>query len=389
MRVVILGGGISGTFLGYFLKHEGVDVTIVHNGRKPPLVDLVFSNMLPSASDVRVTKLSRDIYRNLGEELHDEFLKPYVALHIYPNYDALKLIEPVLSDINDAGVKTRILDSKEAHEITGLKYNESEYVIYGEYEYLVAIRRIINILHSELRVIRDNASLKIINNKAVVLTRYGRLDGDFVVLAAGGWNSKIAREAGLTLPLVTYGTRALAILGKTKLNYYSISDYTYDYYTRPMGNFLDPIAFIAGDGNVKVDEVKKVRELTNKSYRNWLIGAMRKRDNANMYVFAVGYSLVEMAYDYEPVIGKVRGVDNLYLIGGFDGYGAKLGPGLAFELSRIILGQKPTLDVSCYDLNRFDKYTGPHDVDPLWEPVMLYLPAPNGASPCFYKYREG
>jgi len=175
------------------------------------------------------------------------------------------------------------------------------------------------------------------------------------------------------------------ILGKTKLNKYSISDYTYDYYTRPIGNALDGIAFIAGDGNVKTNNLRKVKELTNRSYRNWLIGSMKKRDDRNMVSLIAGYSLVEMAYDYEPVIGKVGKVENLYLIGGLDGYGAKLGPGLAFELSRIIMGLKPTINISCYDIARFNEYNGPRDVNPLWEPVMLYLPAPNGGSPCFYK----
>ena len=374
--------------MGYFLSLEGYNVTIIHNGRKPPLVDLVFSNMLPSASDVRVTKETMRIYRSLEEELKTTLLKNYVALHIYPNHDSLKLIEPVIPDIEDAGVRVKVLDSKEAHEVTGLMYDEQEYVIYGEYEYLVAIRRIVNILHKKLNVAYGNASLRINNGNAYAIVGSEELTGDAVVLAAGGWNSKIAKEAGIELPLITYGTRALAIIGRTRLNKYSISDYKYDYYTRPMGNLLDPIAFIAGDGNVKTSDLEEVRRLTNKSYSDWLIGAMKKRDPSMMISAIAGHSLVEMAYDYEPVIGKVPGTNNLYLIGGFDGYGAKLGPGLAFELARIIMGLNPTIDISCYDINRFNNYEGPHDVDPLWEPVMLYLPAPNGASSCFYKYAK-
>ncbi|MGC9180588.1 MAG: NAD(P)/FAD-dependent oxidoreductase [Vulcanisaeta sp.] len=380
-----MGGGITGTFLGYFLKIEGYDVTIIHNRGKLPLVDLVFSNMLPSASDVRVTKETMRIYRSLEEELKTTLLKNYVALHIYPNHDSLKLIEPVIPDIEDAGVKVKVFDSKEAHEVTGLIYDEQEHVIYGEYEYLVSIRKIVGALHRKLNIIYGNASLRINNGNAYAIVGNEELTGDAVVLAAGGWNSKIAREAGIEVPLVTYGTRALAIIGSTRLNKYSISDYKYDYYTRPMGNLLDPIAFIAGDGNVKTSDLRQVRRLTNKSYSNWLIGLMKKRDPSMMISAIAGYSLVEMAYDYEPVIGKVPGVNNLYLIGGFDGYGAKLGPGLAFELARIIMGLNPSIDVSCYDINRFDGYEGQHDIDPHWEPVMLYLPAPNGASPCFYK----
>jgi hypothetical protein len=371
--------------LGYFLSNEGFDVTIIHNGKKPPLVDLVFSNMLPSTSDINVTKETMRIYRNLEEEYGARFLKNYVALHIYPNLDSLKMVEPVIGDIEGAGVKVKVLDSKEAHEITGLRYGEQEYVIMGEYEYLVSIRRIIDILHRRLRIIHDNARLIIKDNKAIALTKNGELNADSIVLAAGGWNVEIARDAGLDLPLVNYGTRALLILGRTKLNKYSISDYTYDYYTRPMGNALDGIAFIAGDGNVKTNNLRRVKELTDGSYRNWLIGSMKKRDDRNMVSLIAGYGLVEMAYDYEPVIGKVGKVENLYLIGGLDGYGAKLGPGLAFELSRIIMGLKPTINISCYDIARFNEYDGPHDVNPLWEPVMLYLPAPNGGSPCFYK----
>jgi len=58
--------------LGYFLENEGFDVTIIHNGKKPPLVDLVFSNMLPSTSDINVTKETMRIYRNLEEEYKEK-----------------------------------------------------------------------------------------------------------------------------------------------------------------------------------------------------------------------------------------------------------------------------------------------------------------------------
>jgi hypothetical protein len=127
--------------LGYFLENEGFDVTIIHNGKKPPLVDLVFSNMLPSTSDINVTKETMRIYRNLEEEYKERFLKNYVALHIYPNLDSLKMVEPVIGDIEEAGVRVKVLDSREAREVTGLSYGEQEYVIMGEYEYLVSIRR--------------------------------------------------------------------------------------------------------------------------------------------------------------------------------------------------------------------------------------------------------
>lgn len=383
-KIIIIGGGISGTFLGYFLANEGFNVTIVHNGRKPPLVDLVFSNMLPSISDINVTKETLRIYRKLEEEYKTKLLKSYVALHIFPSMDSLRKVEHAIKPIEDAGVKVRVLDAKEAHEVTGLNYDDPEYVIMGEYEYLVSIRKILSLLHKRLHVIYDNAALKVKDGKAIVLTKNGELTGDYVVLAAGGWNTELASKAGIKLPLVNYGTRALLIMGRTKLNKYSLSDYVYDYYTRPMGNLFDDIAFIAGDGNVKTSDLRMVKKLTNKSYRDWLLNAIRRRDNSRMTSLIAGYSLVEMSYDYEPVIGKVNNVDNLYVIGGFDGYGAKLGPGLAFELSRIIMGLRPTIDISCFDIARFDSYGGAHDINPLWEPVMLYLPAPNNASPCFY-----
>jgi len=98
--------------LGYFLENEGYDVTIIHNGKKPPLVDLVFSNMLPSTSDINVTKETMRIYRNLEEEYKERFLKNYVALHIYPNLDSLKMVEPVIGDIEEAGVRVKVLDSR-------------------------------------------------------------------------------------------------------------------------------------------------------------------------------------------------------------------------------------------------------------------------------------
>jgi D-amino-acid dehydrogenase len=60
-----------------------------------------------------------------------------------------------------------------------------------------------------------------------------------------------------------------------------------------------------------------------------------------------------MTCDDLPVLGRTRRYPNLYLATGHNMLGLTMAPGTGEVLADLITGQPPSLDVSCFDPDRF------------------------------------
>jgi glycine/D-amino acid oxidase-like deaminating enzyme len=54
-----------------------------------------------------------------------------------------------------------------------------------------------------------------------------------------------------------------------------------------------------------------------------------------------------------PLVGRMPGVDNLFVATGFEGDGICLGPLTGKIISRLVIGQSPEIDISSFDPGRF------------------------------------
>jgi glycine/D-amino acid oxidase-like deaminating enzyme len=57
--------------------------------------------------------------------------------------------------------------------------------------------------------------------------------------------------------------------------------------------------------------------------------------------------------DGMPLVGRMPGVDNLFVATGFEGDGICLGPLTGKIISRLVIGQSPEIDISSFDPGRF------------------------------------
>ncbi len=63
--------------------------------------------------------------------------------------------------------------------------------------------------------------------------------------------------------------------------------------------------------------------------------------------------LYNMTPDKQPIYDKAENVEGFYLAAGYSGHGFMFGPVTGIVMSEMILSEKPTIDVSMLNLNRF------------------------------------
>lgn len=307
MRAVVIGGGIAGVFTAYFLKKAGVDVMGFGGPIEYPLTSLVLTLSMPNPNDVEMAKESLELYKSLGA------VKPIPSVDILP-------ATADLSSLRKAGVRYEV-----AHSFKGLRLERGEIAVITT-DYLIPVRRIVRRLRKELGFSDEKAQLAVDGRIAYAVVGGRKIKADVVVLAAGAENSALASRAGIKLPLKPYSCYAVLLLAPARLRGLSVGDYVLSWYGRP-----GPWPFyIAGDGcgeaysNPPPGYARKIAELVSRRW-GWAIP---------LYATA---GVCEGSPTGGPLFGKVERLDNLYVIGGLNGYGSMVGPAAARRLADAII----------------------------------------------------
>ncbi|WP_054849352.1 NAD(P)/FAD-dependent oxidoreductase [Vulcanisaeta sp. JCM 14467] len=188
--------------------------------------------------------------------------------------------------------------------------------------------------------IRGEAAIRLGNHEVRVLVSGNELRGDYVILASGAWNSIITRGTGLRVPLLPYKCQAAAFMGRGISNVI-VYDYVLDIYMRPLGSVIDNALsrlglsiIVAGDGNSRITEPGREAGV-DREFISEIRGKVRSRVGE---VLLVGsrFGYCEVTPDMRPLVGTL-GLDSLLLIGGFNGYGAEVGPALASAVVDYVL----------------------------------------------------
>ncbi|MEM1598275.1 MAG: FAD-binding oxidoreductase [Pyrobaculum sp.] len=305
MKAVVLGGGIAGVFTAYFLRERGFEVVGVGGEVAYPLASLVLTLSMPYKEDVELAKRSLEIYRQFVE------LKEVTSVDILPRW----------ADLSRLAVPHQLAD-----KVEGLRLGPDEVAVITK-DYLVPVRKVVKRLRKELGFLDSYGLLRVEDGRAYVVADGRRVDGDFVVLAAGHRNRALAEAAGLAVPLQPYECYAAVFVTGRKTWRYSIGDYVLGWYGRP----LAPPLYIAGDGCGRYGQGPPP------GYLSRMTSLLSRRVGAVIPLYLkTGYCEVGPAGG--PVYGRHPHVENLYVVGGLNGYGSMVGPALAERLAYLIAG---------------------------------------------------
>lgn len=189
-----------------------------------------------------------------------------------------------------------------------------------------------------------------------VQTTTGVIAARYVVNAAGAWASRVARFAGVEIP-VTPLRRQVAVTQPFNL----LPE------TMPMTIFVDDGFHLrVRDGRVLLlwPDEPKTDDAFDTSVEDEWVGEVVSKAHARVPCLksaqidrdACWAGLYEMSPDKHALLGVAPGVENFYLANGSSGHGVMHSPALGQLLSEIILdGEATTLDVRPLRLSRFDE----------------------------------
>jgi len=388
--VVVIGGGIIGSSVAYYLAKKGVGVTVIERSEglcfgasganqggcpfqlfSPPLLELVYESL--------------KLYKNLSEEIgYDLEYHNGGSLICSVDEKQYSAMERHYQTFREQGFNVRLVEGEEIQKLEpGLGKNvvvgvEEPYsgivnpfkVIYG---FAHAARKLGTefILPAEVKNIETNKG-KITS----VGTDRGKIVTNFVVNAAGAWSPDIGKMLGLTIPVGPQRGQIIvteAVPLNKRWRYILDADYlTTAFNAEEAAKSRDPRIKLGVAGSyIQADS------------GNWTVGSSRDFAGYNNKVTAPTLSYMaeriikfmpEFAdikfirafagfrpfcyADGFPILSKVDTLPGFIIAAGHAGEGVTLAPITGKLISELIIEKKTSIPIDAFAFSRFKMNSG-------------------------------
>jgi glycine/D-amino acid oxidase-like deaminating enzyme len=366
--VVVVGGGVNGVSIACALAARGVKVVLVEkgalaggaSGRSSALVRMHYTNEW----DARLAWASFPVFRHWPELMggppvftHTGFVNvvgPRYAEHLRRNVEMLQRI----------GVKTSAITPAELHELqpfasvddVGAAAYEPESGYANPAETVEGFRR--RAVELGARILQWTAVTRIDRRESRVLgveTSAGRIDAGSVVVAAGAWSRRLCGEIGLALPARPKAIDTVAVTRPPELAnpHMVFIDNVLGNYFRPEAGGLTLVGVPCQEWDIDPDTLgtglPPQAAGLGAALITQRIPAMERATLARGYRAFDGYSA-----DRHAILGRVDGIDGLYLATAFSGSGFKIAPAVGTCMAELITeGRAKTVDLDAFSLRRF------------------------------------
>ena len=367
---VVVGGGVMGTSILYNLVSRGV--------KKPVLLerDTLGSGSTGRSSGIIRMHYSTEVSTRLAWESYGIFMNfPDVIgggdisfvktgfLVIAPE-DAVDGLEHNTAIQQSVGVPTSIISRQEAQEVApGFELEEDESFGWepesGHADpSSTAMAYASRARELGARVVLESPALDVEirgGEVAAVVTEKERYETPIAVLATGPWSARFLPKLGIDLPLEA--TRHEVFFIRRPMDalpwHPGGADLANLTYFRPEGADLT----LVGNGNLEneVDPDDYNPKPTMDYVEDIWMRLARRIPAVADGEFFTGYAgLYTSTPDMHPVVGKVDGVEGLYVCTGFSGHGFKLSPTVGICMAELVLdGAARTVDLTPLRLSRF------------------------------------
>ena len=259
---------------------------------------------------------------------------------------------------NSLGIPSRMVTLQEAREIVpylntdvlkGAAFCEKDGFL-NPFKTTDAFYRAAKRLGVEFYTFTEATDIKVENNKVVgVETNNGFISTNIVVNAANGHSKKISDMVGLDIPVYSERHQILVTEPVEQMQGPMVMSFGMNFYIQqsPEGSFI----MGRGDEN----EPRDLRVTSSWHFAEEMAKTIEKVLPPIMQLRMVRQwaGLYNMTPDKQPIYDKAENVEGFYLAVGYSGHGFMFGPITGVVMSEMILGEKPTIDVSMLNLNRF------------------------------------
>jgi len=193
-----------------------------------------------------------------------------------------------------------------------------------------------------------------------VETSGGRIDAGAVVVAAGAWAPRLCREIGIELPARPKGLDTVQVERPPVLAepHVIFIDNVLGTYFRPESRIRTIVGVPCQDWDVDPDAPMVLAPGAAAIGAQMLTHRIPAMEGATL---ARGYRAVDCySRDRHAILGRVDGIDGLYLATAFSGSGFKIAPAVGVCMAELILdGRAKTVDIDPFGLRRFAEGKSP------------------------------
>ena len=366
--IVIIGGGISGVSIGYFLlKHGAKNVVLLERdyltagatGRCGAGIRQQWDAEL----NCLMTKFSCEFFENAVEELgfdrDIEFHQGGYMLLVSTEEELAQAKKNVALQ-NSLGIHTRLLRLDEAKEIAPVLHTDNLLAatfnqrdghlnpFYTTQAFAHAFRELGGQIYTGTEV----TGIQIAQGRiSGVDTNRGQIATDTLVCATGAYSQEVVALAktGIELPLYAERRNILVTEPVARVLEPMLMSFSLNFYCQqtPHGSFIM--------GRTCDDQPRDLRVSADSAFPVAMAKTITKiaPPLAKLRMLRQWAGLYNMSEDHHPIYDQIPGVAGLYIAAGFSGHGFMLAPATGLSMAELILGQTPTLPWPRLNFARF------------------------------------
>ena len=213
------------------------------------------------------------------------------------------------------------------------------------------------------RILQWTPVRRILRRESRVLgveTTAGRIDAGAVVVAAGAWAPRLCHEIGIELPARVKGLDTVQVERPAALvePHVIFIDNVLGTYFRPESGIRTIVGVPCQDWDLDPDAPMVLPPGAASTGAQFLTHRIPAMEGATL---ARGYRAVDCySRDRHAILGRVDGVDGLYLATSFSGAGFKIAPAVGVCMAELIVdGRAKTVDIDAFSLRRFAEGRSP------------------------------
>jgi sarcosine oxidase subunit beta len=376
-EIVVIGGGVVGSSVAYFLTRAGKKVVLVEKGGKGGEASaanaaFVWSITRKPGIDIRLAMHSFNIHRQLKAELEMDF--EYVqggGLMIIEDETQLPFVEAHLQKRAKDGYPLEMIDADQVLELE--PHLAKERVIGAVYSpidgytnpifLVIALNREAQKLGAQLLHYTEVLGIEVADGKVKgVVTDKGEVKTDTVVNAAGSWGCFIGDMVGIQVPVSPFQLAMLvteqlpptvshAIMGAS----YMVEEDT----GKDEGLGCGLIMSQQAAGNLLIGASWRKTGYDKRTIQEEIELMARINVRAmpmlkNVRIIRSYANFFPNTPDDLPILGKVDGIEGLIMACGHCGHGIGMGPGSGKLIQELICDGKTTIPLDELNLSRFN-----------------------------------
>ena len=371
-EAVIIGGGVMGASILYYLASRGVRSPILlerktlgsgSTGRSSGAIRMHYSTEVNARLAWESLKIFRDWDSIVGGG-DVGFVK--TGYMVFVPDDAKDAFRQNIEMQQKVGIATEVVSLNEARELAPAFYLDESEAFAWESESGhgdpsgTALAYSTRAREMGASVILESPATRVEitgGRVTAVETATERYETPLAVIATGPWSSRFLAHLGIDLPLKATRHEVILLRRTTDAipHHPGGGDMSNLIYFRPEG----PDLTLVGNGNREEEadpDAYNPRATMDFVQDIWSRLARRLPGIEDAELFTGYAGLYTTTPDLHQVVDKVDGIEGLYICTGFSGHGFKLAPAIGIAMSELILdGEAKLLDISPLRMSRFEE----------------------------------